>query len=78
MATTKIELSHGTWSQISSGKCIAQAAGGAVLIAVGTASPSEQIGITIGNGETFCNALGANCWAQSVSGDCAVVVADEF
>ena len=77
MATTKIELSVGTWSQISSGKCIAQAAGGAVLIAVSAVSPSERIGITIGNGEMFCNALEASCWAQSVSADCSVVVADE-
>ena len=77
MATTKINLSVGVWSQISAGKCIAQAAGGAVLVAVGATSPAEHIGITVGNGETFCNALGANCWAQAVSADCAVVVADE-
>ena len=77
MATTKINLSKGVWSQIAAGKCIAQAAGGTILIAVGATSPAEHIGISVTNGDTFCNALGANCWAQAVQADCAVVVADE-
>ena len=77
MATTKTSLTKGTWTQIAPGKCIAQAAGGAVIFALGTTAPAENLGLSVTNGEMFCNALDSACWAQAVSADCAVVVADE-
>ena len=77
MATTKTSLTKGTWAQIATGKCIAQAAGGAVIFAIGATAPAENLGLSVTSGEMFCNALNSACWAQAVSSDCAVIVADE-